>query len=117
MAYASEGVDWNPAQSEDVNTLSIYQSEVFEDERIKTVIVTNDGVEIMEIHRAGLSESDVLNDLQGRNYFQHLKGSWSIVFEGCPYVFQRDTFDAAITIAKEYIYNRDSQSNFMDLFD
>jgi len=100
-----------------VNTLSIHHSEIFEDERIKTIILTDDGVEIMEIHRAGLSESDVLKNLQDRNYFQHLKGSWSIVFEGCPYVFQRAKFDDAITIAQEYISNRDDQSNFMDLFD
>ncbi len=100
-----------------MNTLTIYQSEIFEDTRIKTIILTNDGVEIMEIHRAGFSDEDVLNDLLARNYFQHLKGSWSIVFESSPYVFQRDTFESAITIAKEFIYNRDSQSSFMDLFD
>jgi len=100
-----------------VNTLSIHHSEIFEDERIKTIILTDDGVEIMEIHREGFSEADVLKDLQNRNYFQYLKGAWSIVFEGSPYVFQRDSFDAVITIAQEYISNRDDQSNFMDLFD
>ena len=100
-----------------MNTLTIYESEVFEDNRIKTIILTDGGVEIMEIHRAGYSDSDVLLDLLQRNYFQHLKGTWSIVFEGVPYVFQRDTFDSAITIAQEYIYNRDSQSNFTELFD
>jgi len=99
-----------------MNKITIIQMYDFE-ARIKTIIVTADGVEIMEIHRKGYTDSMVLQDLLNRNYFQHMKGAWSISFQGVIHVIQRDSLESAIAVAQEYIYNRDNKSHFMDLFD
>ena len=92
-----------------LNTLSV---EELPDGRIKTEFVTTDGVTCMEIHRHGLSDAKVLRKLQEKKFYQYIKGAWCICFIDTPQLIHRPTFNAAIDVAQEFIFNRDNQIDY-----
>ncbi len=75
---------------------------------IQTDFVTSDGVTTMELHRAGLSESKVLDKLSQKKFYQHFKGEWFITFPDDQWAVTKPTFEDAISSAEIHIFNRDN---------
>lgn len=91
------------------NTLSITQ---LPDGRFRTEINAYDGITIVEVHRAGLHDSKVLSQMQAKKYYQQFPGIWYIVFPDAHNVIQRPSFDSAVDVAQDYIFNRDNSVDY-----
>lgn len=87
------------------NTLNIT---VLADGRVKTIIVTTDGVKRMEIHRQGLSDASVLHRIMDKKFYQGFHARWYIYFEQTNRMFSDDSFETAVQEAQQYIFNRDN---------
>lgn len=75
---------------------------------VRTDFVTVDGITSMEIHRADLSESKVLDKLLGKKFYQRFKGEWDISFPDDSWSASKKTFEDAIGAADIHIFNRDN---------
>lgn len=95
------------------NTLTICQI-LESNNRIKTKIETFDGVTIIEIHAEGFSDARILKSILEKNYYQHLKGDWCIVFPESQHIIQHASLETAIGVAQEYIINRDNYIEFTE---
>ncbi len=72
------------------NTLTVT---TLSDRRIQTDFVTVDGVQMMEIHRQGLSDAKVLTKLLEGKYFQNFKSEWQITFADEFHTIAKPTFE------------------------
>ena len=77
---------------------------------VETVIVTTDGVTVMEKHRDWLNDEKVLEMLKKKKFYQNFKGSWQITFPQAYRTFQDSTFDKVVDSALTYIFERDNPS-------
>jgi hypothetical protein len=75
--------------------------------QIKTVITTIDGVTVMEMHRKGLSDAEVLRKLSIKKFYQYFKGEWIVTFPREHKVFKDQNFTAVIYMSLSYIHERD----------
>jgi hypothetical protein len=91
------------------NTLSVI---TLPDKRIQTEIATLDGVTVMEIHRAGLSDAKVLTAMEERKYFQHFKGEWVLSFPEEQVVISNPKFEKVIDLAQIHIFTRDNTIDY-----
>lgn len=79
---------------------------------VQTDFVTYDRVSCMEIHRAGLHDSKVLEKLLEKKYYQHIKGDWEITFPDDQWTTTKPTFEKAVEAAQMHIFSRDNNISY-----
>jgi hypothetical protein len=75
--------------------------------RIRTFITFVDSSTLMELHRQGLTDQQVLLKFN-QQYYKHHPGSWMITFPREHKVFKDNDLGQAIMMALAYIYERDN---------
>lgn len=91
------------------NTLSV---KTLPSGSVQTDFVTHDTVSSMEIHRAGLHDSKVLEKILEKKYYQHIKGDWEITFPDDQWTVTKPTFAKAVEAAQMHIFSRDNNISY-----
>jgi len=86
------------------NTFEIQKTE---SGQIRTFLTFYDGCTLMEIHREGLTDQDVLLKFN-QQYYKHFPGSWEITFPKEYKVISDKDLGKAIMLALAYIYERNN---------
>jgi len=94
------------------NTLELQE---VQPRRFRTVIVTLDGIEFMELHREGLSDGDVLRKLDAQRY-SRMPGEWMLTIPREHKVFRDPDFKKVIASALSYFWDRDHPEEMDDYF-
>lgn len=86
------------------NTLEILDTE----DGIRTTIVTSDSVIVVELHRTGQTDQDVLLRFQKNEYYSGFPGDWLVTMPQEHKVFAHQNFKSVLDLALNYIYMRDN---------
>ena len=85
---------------------NIYEIQEVSPGQIRTNLTMTDGCTMMEMHRPGLTDQDVLLKFN-QKYYKNLKGTWQITWPREHKVIKENDLATAIQRGLAYIYERD----------
>jgi hypothetical protein len=86
--------------------VNVYEIQEVSPGQIRTNLTMADGCTMMEMHRIGLTDQDVLLKFN-QKYYKHLKGTWQITWPREHKVIKENDLSTAIQRGLAYIYERD----------